>query len=54
MKGAGGLAFVHRFWRRFRRRSPLVQIAIVAVALAVIVGGVYAIESRPASSPRSA
>ncbi|HEY7946661.1 MAG TPA: ABC transporter substrate-binding protein [Acidimicrobiales bacterium] len=32
----------------------MVQIAIVAVALAVIVGGVYATGSRPASSPGSA
>jgi hypothetical protein len=52
MNSAGGLASVHRLWRRFRRRSPLVQIAIVAVAVVVIAGGVYAAESGPASSPR--
>jgi hypothetical protein len=52
MSSAGGS--VHRFWRRFSRRSPLVQIAIVAVALVVIGGVVYAVASRPASSPPSA
>jgi hypothetical protein len=50
MNNAGGS--VHRFWRRFRRRSPLVQIAIVAVALVVVAGIVFAVESGPASSPR--
>jgi len=49
------LASVHRFWRRFRRRSPLVQIAIVAVVVVVVAAGsVYAVHSSPASSPRSA
>ena len=58
MSSAGGLASVHRFgrrfWRRFRRRSPLVQTATVAVVLAVIGGGVYAVAAGPAPSTRSA
>src|ERR1700678_893972 len=54
MDSAGASASVHRFWRRFRRRSALVQIAIVVVALVVIVGVVYAVQSRPDSSPGSA
>jgi hypothetical protein len=54
MNSAGGLASVRRFWRWFRRRSLLVEVAIVAVALVVIAGGIYTVESRPASSPRSA
>ena len=54
MSSAGGSASVRRFWRRFRRRSPLLQIAIVAVALVVIGGGVYAVESGPSSSLPSA
>jgi len=52
MASANGMASVHRFWRRFRRRSPLVQVASVAVVLVVVGGGVYAVGSHPSSSPR--
>jgi hypothetical protein len=54
MVRSGDSASAHRFWRQFRRRSPHVHMAIVAVTLVVIAGGVYAVASRPASSARSA
>ncbi len=58
MNSAGGLASVHRFgrrfWRRFRRRSLLVQTATVAVIVVIIGGGIYAVAASPAPSARSA
>jgi Periplasmic binding protein len=52
MRRADGPSSVHRFWRRFRRRSPAVQIATVVVVLVVVAGAVYGLASHPASSPR--